>query len=72
MSDRIAGFVVALERDLDEAAAERLRAALRCLHGVVDVRPLSGDTQALLGAMRSDARWRDALIKLVQEGLRDA
>jgi hypothetical protein len=72
MSDRITGFAVVLAEDVNEDIAEQLRAAMRCLNGVADVQPLAGDTQALLGAMRADARWRDALIGLVRNGVRDA
>lgn len=69
MSTTTGGFLVTLQEDVSDETAERVVSALRLLHGVADVSPVQGDTQSLLGAMRNESRWRDALLKLVRQGL---
>ena len=43
MTDRIAGFLVVLERDMREDDAKGLETALRQLRGVVDVQLVASD-----------------------------
>lgn len=65
------GFLVTMKHGISEEGAEKVKSALLLLHGVADVSSVQGDTQSLLGSMRTESRWRDALLELVRNGVGD-
>jgi hypothetical protein len=74
MSDRIAGYMVAMDEDLSEAQSDRVRAAILMLHGVAAVEPVVADIKTGMGELRATTAWRTALMHLVANGVetRDA
>lgn len=43
MTDRLAGFIVTLEKDIREDDAQATINAIRCLRGVLSVKPIVSD-----------------------------
>lgn len=68
MTDRHAGYVVALDHNMREDDAEQTIAALRQIRGVAAVTPVVGDVAMLIEGVRRDNLWRDRLIALIQAG----
>jgi hypothetical protein len=57
MTDRYEGFIVVLERDIREDAAEPIMDAIRLLKGVIDVKPVVPDIDSCIAATRRDRAW---------------
>lgn len=68
MTDRHAGYIVILDRDLREDDAEAVIAALRMVKGVSRVTPVVADAVPFIYTTRRDLQWRAALGQLAVEG----
>lgn len=53
MTDRIAGYIVTLEKDIREDDAEKITIALKMVKGVIDVQPLVSDPTLAMAVSRS-------------------
>jgi hypothetical protein len=61
MTDRHAGYIVVLERDIREDDAEHVINALRMTKGVLIVEPIVTDTELHIAESRALAAWREKL-----------
>lgn len=52
MTDRHAAYIVVLDRDIREDDAEQIRAALRMIRNVIDVRPVVSDVEFHIAEQR--------------------
>jgi len=69
MTDRHAGYLVVLDRDIREDDAEEgVLNAIRMIKGVVSVEPVIAGAQQYAAASRRDVQWRDALVELARNG----
>lgn len=69
MTDRHAGYIVVLARDIrKDDAEEGVLNAIRMIKGVVSVKPVIAGQEQYAAADRRDAEWRDALYKLISNG----
>jgi len=70
MTDRHAAYLVILEEDIREDDAEEgVLNAIRMLRGVASVQPVTASPGAeMVGRMRADQQWREALLGLVRNG----
>lgn len=68
MTDRHAGYVVTLARDIREDDAEAVITAISMVKGVVSVKPVVADVELHLAQERRDRRWQTALVKLAGDG----
>jgi hypothetical protein len=71
MTDRHAGYIVVLEKDIrEDDAEETILAALRMIKGVQSVQPIVADFGAMdLAKERRDWQWRSILGRLSRSGL---
>ena len=69
MTDRHAGYVVALAKDIrEDDAQEGVLNAIRMIKGVVSVEPVVADIGTQLAENRRDSDWRKALYGLAADG----
>jgi hypothetical protein len=68
MTDRHAGYLVALDRDIREDDAEYIINALKMIKGVLSVTPVMPEPGDGIVQMRRDREWEMALLKLIREG----
>lgn len=68
MTDRHAGYVVALARDVREDDAQAIVTAIRMIKGVAGVEPVTADPTVQIARMDAHARWRDRLLELIRDG----
>jgi len=68
MTDRHAGYLVTLDRDIREDDAEAVITALRMVKGVISVEPVIADVGQSIAQARSDREWRDALMLVMRHG----
>lgn len=68
MTDRHQGYLVTLAVDLGEEDSATVMTALRMIRGVAGVEPIAADGVDLVARAGADARWRQALVTLVQLG----
>jgi hypothetical protein len=68
MTDRHAGYVVTLARDIREDDAEAVIAAISMVKGVVSVKPVVADIEMHITKERRDSDWRGALYALATIG----
>lgn len=71
MTDRHAGYVVTLAKDIREDDAEHIINAMRMIKGVADVSPIISDYNVVLARGQRDMAWREAIIHLLDEGPHD-
>lgn len=69
MTDRHAGYIVTLSRDIREDDAEAVIAALRMVKGVVGVDPVLADPSVHIAEMRIGTEVRQKLYQFIQEQL---
>lgn len=67
MSEHRAGFVIALEKNISEEAAEKILEAIKLLKGVVDVTPINTDINLHIAEMRVKNDVRARLYELAAE-----
>jgi hypothetical protein len=67
MTDRIAGFTVALKDDVRVDDVEPLRAAIEQFAGVLSVTPVVSDPSLHIAHARADIHWRVALIDFIKQ-----
>ena len=67
MTDRYAGFVVTLEENIREDAAEEILTALRMVKGVLSVEPVTDTFEVQMGKSRALSEFRSALLDLYRE-----
>jgi len=67
MTDRYAGLVVTLERDIREDDAEPILDAIRLIRGVASVEPVIGDYRTHMAEQRARLRYRKLLWKVFEE-----
>lgn len=67
MTDRHAGYVVTLAKDLREDDAQHLITALWQLRGVIDVQPHITDVNLHIASVRADTAWRNKLLDFVAD-----
>ena len=65
MTDRYVGFLVALENPMRDDDSQATLAAIRQIKGVVDVKPVIGDHNTMIGDMRARRRLSEQLLSLV-------
>lgn len=68
MTDRHAGYIVALREDLREDDAEAVMTALRMVRGVLAVEPVVASAELHIAQARADAAWRERLSALARTG----
>lgn len=68
MTDRHAGYLVALGRDVREDDAQEIITAIKMIRGVLEVTPVPGNLTLGIAKMRSDQQWVDALLGLAAKG----
>lgn len=68
MTDRHAGFLVTLDRDIREDDAEAIAAALRMVRGVAKVTPVPASPSEFIYVTRRDMAWRERLGELAVNG----
>lgn len=70
MTDRHSGYIVTLKDSIREDEAAQIMTALRQIRGVCDVRVIpDGANIAGIGlAIRTEAKWRDAVFNLAMNG----
>ena len=71
MTDRHAGYLVTLDRDIREDDAEAIMAAIHMIKGVISVKPVVADIGLHIAAERRDGDWRTALSRLIADGPAD-
>lgn len=67
MTDRHAGYIVTLDKDIREDDAQLIINALKCVRHVVDVKPVIGDAQLAIAEDRVRIRMGNRLLDIVQE-----
>lgn len=69
MTDRHAAYIVVLDEDIreDSGRAEATLIALRMIHGVVSVEPVTADISLVIARGRRDRQWSEALSRVVSE-----
>jgi hypothetical protein len=73
MTDRHAGYVVTLAKDIrDDDAEESVLVAIRMIKGVVSVKPVVADIGMHITRERRDSDWRAALYALATIGPQQA
>jgi len=70
MTDRHAGYVVTLDNDYRDDDAERIIDAIRMVKCVKSVVPIMADYSTTIAEERAGAKWRDALLDLVRNGVK--
>ena len=69
MTDRHAGYIVTLDRDIRDDDAQPILDALRMIQGVIDVHPVVADTPLMMAQARADVEWRKRIVAmLIPEG----
>lgn len=69
MTDRHAGYLVTLDRNVREDDAADIVKALEMVKGVISVKPVvAGDPAQSAERERCDRQWRDALWQLAHDG----
>ncbi|GIH95339.1 hypothetical protein ACFFMN_23545 [Planobispora siamensis] len=68
MTDRHAGYLVVLERDVRDDDAAAIIAALGMVKGVLSVDPVLADYREQIMRIRVDEDWRTALYRLASRG----
>ena len=69
MTDRHAGYVVTLAKDIrDDDAGESVLVAIRMIKGVISVEPVVADIETHIAEGRRDSAWREALHRLIADG----
>jgi hypothetical protein len=63
----VAGFLVTLERDIDEEHAETIVDALRLLRGVIAVKPVVGDISLDMAEDRARYELEARILKALRE-----
>lgn len=71
MSERAAGFLVVLERDIDAEQASAVLAALRQVRGVVSVSAVPASIDVAIAESRANLRWAQRLQQLAREALQE-
>lgn len=66
MSDRYAGFLVSLAADIKDDDAADIIKALMMVKGVIQVRPVVANSQAIIGQDRADVEWRRKISSLLE------
>ena len=66
MTDRHAGYIVILDHDTREDAAEHIINALRMVRGVVDVQPVTANLDERIAEVRVGARLRTLLYETLE------
>lgn len=67
MTDRHAGYVITLAKDIREDDAEHIINALRMIKGVLNVQPIVSDVELMLAKDRVDLQWREKLHQLLRD-----
>lgn len=65
MADKVAGYIIALDQDLDEDEAELVSDALRMIRGVSCVKRLSSNLNVNVGQMRERDAIRTKLLDFI-------
>jgi hypothetical protein len=68
MTDRHAGYIVTLDRDIREDDAEEIVNALGMVRGVVSVEPVTANHDLHIAQARRDNQWREALYGFARSG----
>lgn len=66
MTDRHAGYIVVLERDLREDDAQATIAALQQIKGVLNVTPVVSDPELAIATIRAREEFLDRLYELAR------
>lgn len=66
MSDRHAGYIVSLAADIKDDDAVDIIKALMMIKGVIQVRPVVANSQAIIGQDRADVEWRRKISSLLE------
>lgn len=66
MSDRHAGYIVSLASDIKDDDAADIIKALMMIKGVINVRPVVANSQAIIGQDRADVEWRNKIFSLLE------
>lgn len=67
MTDRHAGYLVTLAKDIREEDAEAIVTALRQIRGVIAVEPVPADHFAqTIAGNRVDLEWRERISKMLR------
>jgi hypothetical protein len=68
VTDRHAGYIVILDKDIrEDDAEESVLTALRMIRGVADVQPVGADPATLIAAVRRDSQWSAVLLNVLEE-----
>lgn len=67
MTDRHAGYIVALEQNVREDDAEAIVSALKMIKGVVGVTPITATPEVDIAGLRANTQWRERVWELLQE-----
>lgn len=69
MSDDVKGFVVVLAKDINEQKAELVGRMFSMLPDVISIEPIPARSlfSDMIIEQRTDARWRDAIFKMLKE-----
>lgn len=62
MTDRHAGYIITLERDIREDDAQAITNAIGQIRGVIDVQPIIADSNLMMAEARAVAEWRSKII----------
>lgn len=65
MGDRVRGFVITLEEDINDEDAEALAEAVRCFRYVASVDSVVADFEALMARQQAKYQLRDKIIKII-------
>lgn len=65
MTDRLSGFIVALDENIRDDDAETIRVALSMIRGVVDVKPVVADHSLAIAEMRVKNELRTKLYDFI-------
>lgn len=67
MTDRFAGFIVTLHKDIRDDDAEAIIAALRMIKGVASVDPVPASAELHIATLRADQAWRNRIMDLLTD-----
>lgn len=65
MTDRVSGYVIALDSHMREDDAKAVLTAIKMIRGVASVEAVSGDHQSHIEYMKASRQWRDKILALL-------
>ncbi len=71
MTDRHAGYLVTLAKDVREDDAEEILTSRRMVRGVIAVKPVLANMDQQIGQIRSDTEWHSKVLGLLSGGNRE-